>query len=123
MWNFLQSSGPLYEKFKLIINVKEEVKHESLEKRLVKLLIEKNSRNIYITHNDLAFELDSAREVVSRRLKELERQGYLKLSRGKITIEKDLNDILRWYNHKLFLKCRINYSSKVITQRSLRENF
>ena len=37
----------LYEKFKLIINVKEEVKHESLEKRLVKLLIEKNSRNIY----------------------------------------------------------------------------
>lgn len=113
----------LYEKFKLIINVKEEVKHESLEKRLVKLLIEKNSRNIYITHNDLAFELDSAREVVSRRLKELERQGYLKLSRGKITIEKDLNDILRWYNHKLFLKCRINYSSKVITQRSLRENF
>lgn len=85
----------LYEKLKLIINVKEEVRHESLTNRLVKLLIDKKSRNIYITHNELAFELDSAREVVSRKLKELEKKGYLKLSRGKIQIEKDLNEILK----------------------------
>ena len=68
---------------------------------LVKLLIDKKSRNIYITHNELAFELDSAREVVSRKLKELEKRGYLKLSRGKIQIEKDLNEVLKWYIHKL----------------------
>ena len=80
------------DKLKIIINVKEEVRHESLTNRLVKLLIDKKSRNIYITHNELAFELDSAREVVSRKLKELEKRGYLKLSRGKITIEKDLNE-------------------------------
>ena len=85
----------LYEKFKLIIYVKEEVRHESLTNRLVKLLIEKNSRNIYVTHNDLAFELDSAREVVSRKLKVLEKEGYLKLSRGKIQVEKDLREILK----------------------------
>lgn len=85
----------LYEKLKLIINVKEEVRHESLTNRLVKLLIDKKSRNIYITHNELAFELDSAREVVSRKLKELEKKGYLKLSRGKIQIEKDLNEIYK----------------------------
>lgn len=84
----------LYEKLKIIINIKEEVRHESLTNRLVKLLIDKNSRNIYVTHNELAFELDSAREVVSRKLKELEREGYLKLSRGKIQIEKDLKQIL-----------------------------
>ena len=85
----------LYEKLKIIINVKEEVRHESLTNRLVKLLIDKKSRNIYITHNELAFELDSAREVVSRKLKELEKRGYLKLSRGKIQIEKDLNEVLK----------------------------
>ena len=85
----------LYHKFKLIVNVKEEVKHESLTNRLVKLLIDKKSKNIYLTHNDLAFELDSAREVVSRKLKELERKGYLKLGRGKIQIEKDLSEIIK----------------------------
>lgn len=85
----------LYDKLKIIINVKEEVRHESLTNRLVKLLIDKKSRNIYITHNELAFELDSAREVVSRKLKELEKRGYLKLSRGKIQIEKDLNEVLK----------------------------
>lgn len=85
----------LYSKFKIIVNLKEEVKHESLTNRLVKLLIDKKSKNIYLTHNDLAFELDSAREVVSRKLKELEKKGYLKLGRGKIQIEKDLNDIIK----------------------------
>ena len=87
--------------FNVIINVKEEVKHEPLTNRLIKLLISKNSKNIYVTHNDLAFELDSAREVISRKLKQLEKMGYLKLSRGKIQIEKDLNELLKWYSHKL----------------------
>ena len=91
----------LYDKLKIIINVKEEVRHESLTNRLVKLLIDEKSRNIYITHNELAFELDSAREVVSRKLKKKKKRGYLKLSRGKIQIEKDLNEVLKWYIHKL----------------------
>ena len=91
----------LYSKFNVIINVKEEVKHEPLTNRLIKLLISKNSKNIYVTHNDLAFELDSAREVISRKLKQLEKMGYLKLSRGKIQIEKDLNELLKWYSHNL----------------------
>ena len=85
----------LYNKFKIIINAKEDVKHESLSNRLIKLLIAKRSKNIYLTHNDLAFELDSAREVVSRKLKALEKMGYLKLNRGKIQIEKDLNELLK----------------------------
>lgn len=84
----------LYSKFKIIINTKEEIKHESLKNRLIKVLIDKNSRNIYLTHNDLAFELDSAREVISRKLKELEKMGYLKLSRGNIQIERNLNELL-----------------------------
>lgn len=84
----------LYEKFNTIIENKEERIHESLETRLIKLLINKNSKIIYATHSELAFELDSAREVISRKLKGIEKRGYIKLERGKIVIVRDLNEIL-----------------------------
>lgn len=84
----------LHYKFNLIIGTKEEVKHESLQRRLVKLLISKESKNIYATHAELAFELDSAREVISRKLKELEKEGYLKLTRGKIQVVKELKELI-----------------------------
>lgn len=85
----------LYNKFNMVIENKEERIHESLETRLVKLLINKNSNIIYGTHSELAFEIDSAREVVSRKLKSLEKRGYIKLERGKIILVKNLNEILR----------------------------
>lgn len=85
----------LHKKFNKIISNKEESKYESLEKRLIKLLISKKSNIIYTTHSELAFELDSAREVISRKLKDLEKNGYVKGSRGKIQILKDLNNIIK----------------------------
>lgn len=84
----------LYLKFRNVIENKEERVHESLENRLIKLLISKKSNIIYATHNELAFELDSAREVISRKLKKLEKQGYIKVMRGKVQIMKDLNEAL-----------------------------
>lgn len=84
----------LYRKHQLIIKNKESIKHEPLEKRLIKLLISKNTKNVYATHNELAFEIDSTREVVSRRLKSFEKRGYIKMLRGKIQILRDLNEIL-----------------------------
>lgn len=86
--------GDLYNKFITVIDNKEEIVHESLETRLVKLLINKNSKIIYATHSELAFEIDSAREVVSRKLKSLEKRGYIKLERGKILIVNNLKGIL-----------------------------
>jgi len=85
----------LYKKFNTVIENKEEMMHETLETRLIKLLIGKNSKIIYATHNELAFEVDSAREVVSRNLKRIEKRGYIKLERGKILILKDLKEILK----------------------------
>ena len=85
----------LHKKFKSILENKEEIIHESLETRLVKLLINKNSSIIYATHSELAFEIDSAREVVSRKLKNIEKRGYIKLERGKIVIIKNLKEILK----------------------------
>lgn len=84
----------LYNKFKTVIENKEEMIHESLETRLIKLLISKKSKIVYATHSELAFEIDSVREVVSRKLKSIEKSGYIKLERGKIVILKDLNEIL-----------------------------
>jgi CRP/FNR family transcriptional regulator len=85
----------LHNKFNTVIENKEEIMHESLETRLVKLLVNKNSSIIYATHSQLAFEIDSAREVVSRKLKDIEKRGYIKLERGKILIIKSLNGILK----------------------------
>jgi CRP/FNR family transcriptional regulator len=84
----------LYNKFSTVIDNKEKMIHESLETRLIKLLISKNSKIIYATHSELAFEVDSAREVISRSLKSIEKKGYIKLERGKIIILNDLNEIL-----------------------------
>lgn len=85
----------LYKKFSSVIENKEKMIHQSLETRLIKLLLSKNSNIIYSTHKQLAFEVDSAREVISRSLKSIERRGYIRLERGKIILLKDLNEILK----------------------------
>lgn len=48
---------------------------------------ETNSHHIKITHEKMARELGSSRVAVSRMLESFERNGILKLSRGKITIK------------------------------------
>lgn len=85
----------LYKKFSAVLENKEKMIHESLETRLIKLLISKNNKIIYATHSELAFEVDSVREVISRNLKSIEKRGYIKLERGKIIVLKDLNEILK----------------------------
>ncbi|ERK31132.1 Crp/Fnr family transcriptional regulator [Clostridium intestinale] len=82
----------LYKKFSSIIENKEERMHESLESRIIKFIMDRNSKVVYATHSQLAFEIDSVREVVSRKLKVMERQGYIKLERGKIIVLKNLRE-------------------------------
>ena len=63
----------------------EEVAFRRMDERLEHWLESRAGQGfITITHQELAVELGTAREVVSRLLKELERQGKLRLSRGKI---------------------------------------
>lgn len=85
----------LYKKFNAVIENKEEIMHESLDTRLIKLLINKKSSTVYSTHSEIAFEIDSAREVISRKLKRIEKLGYIRLERGKIVILKDLEELLK----------------------------
>ena len=44
------------------------------------------SGTLSLTHQELAVELGTAREVVSRQLKEFERHGYVRRERGRIDI-------------------------------------
>jgi CRP/FNR family transcriptional regulator, anaerobic regulatory protein len=63
---------------------------QKLDDRLVTLLKEKSnaasSKILTVTHQELAQELNSSREVISRLLKQLERIGKVKLGRNKIEI-------------------------------------
>ena len=49
------------------------------------LLIDENGEN-RVTHQELASELGTAREVISRRLKRFESEGWIRLARGQITV-------------------------------------
>lgn len=65
----------------------EETSFTSIDKRLSGALLaldDKGKSNI--THQELAGELGTAREVVSRRLKQYETEGWIQLSRGRITV-------------------------------------
>jgi len=63
----------------------EEVAFRRMDERLDEWLSARRSP-IHITHQELAVELGTAREVVSRLLKELERKGRVQLSRGRIDL-------------------------------------
>ncbi|NOY05439.1 MAG: Crp/Fnr family transcriptional regulator [Chlorobi bacterium] len=67
----------------------EEVAFGRMDQRIARLLLEKSrdpSPAIHVTHEGLAADLGTAREVVSRILKDFEHTGILRLSRGTITI-------------------------------------
>ncbi len=71
-----------------LLHVVEEVAFERIDKRLAQRLIARSGEGgeLSATHQDLASELGSAREVVSRHLKEFQRRGWIDLSRGRIAV-------------------------------------
>ena len=77
-------------RFKDVLSLIEETVFENLDTRLVCLLMRlarnSNSDILSITHQELARELGSSREVISRILKGIEKQGCIKLGRGVIQI-------------------------------------
>lgn len=66
----------------------EEVAFGRIDIRLARFLVERADRDgaVVATHQALAQELGTAREVVSRQLKEFERCGLVRLGRGRIDI-------------------------------------
>jgi len=72
-----------------VITLVEEIAFGRLGSRLARYLLEHadSSQQIKATHQELATELGSAREVISRQLKDLEGRGLLQLQRGCIDLQ------------------------------------
>ena len=64
-----------------------------LKDRLLKFLYSLNRAEILLTHEEIAKNLGTSREVISRNLKILEKENFLKINRKKIIIL-DRGDIL-----------------------------
>jgi CRP/FNR family transcriptional regulator, anaerobic regulatory protein len=74
-----------------ILALVEEITVRRMDARLASLLLRRAAESrvggaIVATHDELAAELGTAREVVSRVLKEMERRGALRLARGHIVV-------------------------------------
>lgn len=80
----------LSDRFHDLLELMENTVFESLDTRLICLLGRMSRASgtdtIHITHAELARELASSREVISRLLKALERRGCIKLGRGSIQL-------------------------------------
>ena len=57
-----------------------------LKDRLLNFLYSLNKTEIFLTHEEIAKNLGSSREVISRNLKVLEKENFLKINRKKIII-------------------------------------
>lgn len=76
-------------KFYSVLGLLENITFKRTSDRLMDYLVTKTAGGIYplyATHEQIASELGTAREVVSRLLKEMEIGGTVKLGRGKITL-------------------------------------
>jgi len=71
-----------------ILELISEITFEKMDERLYDFLVEKSENGMLsITHQQIANDLGTAREVVSRLLKDFERKGKLVLSRGQIKLK------------------------------------
>jgi CRP/FNR family transcriptional regulator len=70
-----------------LILVMEETAFQGVPRRLARVLLERADRGVVTaTHHVLAAEIGTAREVVSRQVKEFERRGLVRAHRGTIEL-------------------------------------
>lgn len=72
-----------------IMTLIDEIVFHKIDERLIEYLIKHTKDDgdiIQITHEELATQLGSVREVISRMIKGLERDGFIQLSRGKVKV-------------------------------------
>lgn len=69
-----------------LIVLLDEVAFHALDARLAKTLLDVGAVSISRTHQQIADELGTAREVVSRQLKRFEQKGWVSLGRGQVEL-------------------------------------
>ena len=79
-----------HKRFEELLSAVNAIAFQKLDMRLLQLLRQKSelyqTKDIKITHQQLADELGTAREAVSRVMKQMENEGLVVLSRNKITL-------------------------------------
>lgn len=79
-----------HKRFEELLEVVNAIAFKKLDERLLDYIKKKcemtNSKTLYVTHEQLANELATARVVVSRLLKQMEDEGLVKLGRNKILL-------------------------------------
>ncbi len=79
----------LSRRLSLVMELVEEVAFGRMDERLMEYLVEKSENSILeTTHQKIANDLGTSREVVSRLLKDFERKGRVRLSRNSIVLLK-----------------------------------
>ena len=76
-------------RFEELLNTIDSIAFHNLDDRLSQLLkhkSEKEGSELKTTHQELANQLNSSREVISRLLKQMERKGKIQMGRNKITL-------------------------------------
>lgn len=80
--------GMFADRFEAMAMLVEEVTFNRMDKRLAKFLVQKcQQEKLETTHEAIAFELGTAREVVSRLLNDFQKKGYVRLSRGEVSVD------------------------------------
>lgn len=94
--SWLINTSPSFREFKMdifgrrlnsLINLLGDVKFTTIEQRLLNWLYVQGLDTIKTTHENIATIIGVTRETVSRNLKKLEQQGYIKLGRGVIALK------------------------------------
>lgn len=79
-----------HKRFSELLDLVDAIAFKKMDDRLLQYLERKSeltgSRTIQLTHEQIALELGTAREVVSRLLKQMESKGLVVLSRNKIDL-------------------------------------
>ena len=79
-----------HKRFEELLEVVNAVAFKKMDERLFNFIKKKcemtQKQTLFITHEQIANELGTARVVVSRLLKQMEENGYVKLGRNKITL-------------------------------------
>jgi CRP/FNR family transcriptional regulator len=86
--NFILTTYAL--RFEELLKAVDQLAFKKMDERIYNFLKEKaniiGSNEIKISHQQIAYDLNTSREVVSRILKQMEKIGMLKISRGKLQL-------------------------------------
>ena len=91
----------LTDRFSDVMKTVQRILFTRIDSRIAMYLLDKSSKgdinHLYVTHEEIAREINTSREVASRVLKQLEDEGVIILKRGKINII-DKNVLRRYLN-------------------------